>query len=318
MILPKRDEQIPAIGLGTWKLTGDVARVTVQQAVELGYRHIDCAAIYENEADVGRALEYCLRGGAVSRDELWVTSKLWNDSHRAADVCPALEHTLRDLQLEWLDLYLIHWPVAHRPGVVRPEDARGFLSLDEVPLAETWQALDACREAGLCRHIGVSNFSVRKLQSLVAETGVVPFANQVESHPYLQQKPLLEYCNANDIVLTAYSPLGSADRPDGMKQPNEPSLFSDPEVKRIAASHGVSPAAVLIAWGVQRGTVVIPKATGEAHLRDNLAAAALELPPADMRAIAALDRHFRFVDGTFWELPGGPYTVANLWDEVGA
>ncbi len=307
-------DSVPALGLGTWKLAGDDARVTVQTAIGLGYRHIDCAPIYENEPDIGRALEFSLRGGEVSREKLWVTSKLWNDSHRADDVRPALERTLHDLQLDYLDLYLMHWPVAHKPGVSRPDDGTGFLSLEDVPLGETWTAMRDRRDAGLCRHIGVANFSTSKLQSLIDETGTVPAVNQVEAHPFLQQRELLEFCEENKILLTAYSPLGSRDRPDDMKQADEPSLFDHPTVQSIAERHDVSSASVLIAWAIQRGTIVIPKASSEAHLRENLQAAELELAESEMQDLESLDRGFRYVDGTFWEMPGGPYTAANLWD----
>ncbi len=308
-------DQIPALGLGTWKLAGDEARTVVQTAIETGYRHIDCAPIYENESDIGRALEFCLRNGTVDRDDLWITSKLWNDAHRAADVRPALQATLHDLQVDCLDLYLIHWPVVHRPGVVRPDDGNGFLSLDDVPLTETWLALQECQAAGLCRNTGVSNFSVPAIQTLIDETGIVPAVNQVESHPYLAQRPLLEYCRQQQIQMTAYSPLGSVDRPDMMKRDGEPALMTDPVIVRIAERHNVSPAAVLIAWGVGRDTIVIPKSASQHHLQDNLRATDLSLTASDMQAIGALDRGYRFVDGTFWEMPGSPYTVAQLWDE---
>ncbi len=308
-------DRIPALGLGTWKLSGDEARTVVQSAIETGYRHIDCARIYENESDIGRGLEFGLRQGVVTRDDLWITSKLWNDAHRADDVRPALQSTLHDLQLDYLDLYLIHWPVVHPPGVVRPDDGHGFLSLTDVPLAETWSALQDCQSAGLCRNIGVSNLSIKKLQSLISTTGVTPAVNQVESRPLLQQRALLEFCRTHQIQLTAYSPLGSGDRPEAMKRQEEPSLLSDPVIGEIAGRHQVSAAAVLIAWAINRGTIVIPKSANPVHLRDNLQAADISLSGDDMTAIAGLDSGFRFVDGTFWEMPGSPYTVANLWDE---
>ena len=307
--------QIPVIGLGTWKTGGDDARRAVQHAIESGYRHIDCARIYENEADVGRALEFCLRNSTVGRDDLWVTSKLWNDAHAPADVKPALQSSLDDLQLDYLDLYLIHWPVAHRPGVVRPEDGNGFLSLEDLPLPDTWLALQECREQGLCHHIGVSNFSVGKLQHLIDRTGLVPSVNQVECHPFLAQRELLDYCNRQGILLTAYSPLGSGDRPDAMKHANEPSLLQHPEVVAVANEADTTPAVVLLAWAVGRGTPVIPKSANPERILENLAAGQLRLNPDQMARLDQLDRDYRYVDGTFWEMPGSPYTVAGLWDE---
>ena len=308
-------DEMPALGLGTWKSSPEDAEAAVGEALRAGYRHVDCAKIYLNEDGIGRALRSATNGGTVRRDELWITSKLWNDGHREADVRPALEATLRDLQLDHLDLYLMHWPVAHRPGVLRPEAPEDFLSLDEVPLVETWRGLEAAQRAGLCRHIGVSNFSVPKLRALREQADQAPEMNQIELHPYLQQRGQLEDARANGMALTAYSPLGSFDRPDTMKAEDEPVLLEDAAIGAIAARLDASPAQVLIRWALQRGTAVIPKTTRPERMRENLAAAALELTADDMAAIGALDRARRYIDGTFWERPGGPYTVAALWDE---
>ncbi len=307
--------RVPALGLGTWKMAGDEARIAVQTAIELGYRHIDCAWIYENESDIGRAFELCIRGGQIAREDLWVTSKLWNDSHQKQRVRPALETTLHDLRLEFLDLYLMHWPIAHQSGMARPETGDGYVSLDEVPLSETWMAMKQCQSAGLCRNIGVSNFNIIKLESLITETGIVPAVNQVELHPYLQQCELLEFCQQHEILVTAYSPLGSGDRPEAMKRKNEPSLFNDPLICQLARKHNVSSASVLIAWAVQRGTVVIPKTSTVSRMRENLAASEMKLADDEMQAITGLDRDYRYVDGKFWEIDDSPYTANTLWNE---
>ena len=291
---------LPSIGLGTWRSTpGDVG-AAVSTALELGYRHIDCAAIYGNEAEIGVALEEC----GVPREELWITSKLWNDSHAAADVKPALQKTLADLRLDYLDLYLIHWPVVQKPGVMIPESGADFVSLEDTPIAETWGAMEAIADAGLARHIGVSNFSVLKLERLLADARIPPCMNQIEMHPYLQQPEMLVFCNARDIHLTAYAPLGSENQ----------ALFDDAVVGAIAARNDCTPAQVLLAWGVQRGTSVIPKSVHRERLAENLAAGARALSDNDMTELAALDRAHRFIDGTFWVHDGGPYTLANLWD----
>lgn len=308
-------DRMPALGLGTWKMTDGLAYDAVKAAIENGYRHIDCAWIYENEADVGRALRECLDSGIVRRDELWVTSKLWNDRHRGEHVADALKETLGNLQLEYLDLYLIHWPVAQQFGIVRPEGGHQFESLESVPLVETWNSMLRCVQEGLCRNAGVSNFSQKKLAHLLEATGQSPACNQVESHPFLQQPELLEYCQGNQIAFTAYSPLGSGDRPDMMKRTDEPDLFENGTIRAIAESHELTPAQVMLAWAVNRGTIPIPKSANPERQQQNLAAASVELSEAEMQSMAALDRHHRFVDGTFWEVDGGPYTVATLWDE---
>jgi alcohol dehydrogenase (NADP+) len=300
---------LPALGVGTWRLESAAVGAVVGTALELGYRHIDAAAIYGNEAAIGAVLAPRLGSGVLAREQLWITSKLWNDCHGPDRVRPALERTLRDLGLDWLDLYLIHWPVAHRPGVLMPERAEDQLSLEQQPLADTWGAMEALVEEGLVRHIGVSNFSIAKLAALEAGARIPPAVNQVERHPWLQQNALLDHCRQRGIVLTAYAPLGSGAALDGE------SLLGDPVIGAIAADHGASAAQVLLAWGLACGTAVIPKSTHPGRLAANLAAADLRLTAAELTAIAALDRQHRFIDGSFWVLPGGPYTLARLWDE---
>jgi len=306
---------LPAVGLGTWKSQPNEVGTAVKKAVELGYRHIDCAAIYGNEAEIGAALAECFVAGLVSRDELWITSKLWNDSHGEDDVVPALKRTLADLRLDYLDLYLMHWPVAQRKGVTFPQSARDLISLTELPIAQTWSGMEQCVEQGLCKYIGVSNFSVAKLKTLDETARIAPAVNQIELHPYLQQPRMLEYCRERSIVLTAYSPLGSGDRPGGLIQNDVPELLEDPVVLQISAQRGVSPAQVLLSWAIRRGTAVIPKSVNEGRLLENLAAAEIVLNDEETDNIAALDRNMRYITGSFWALEGSGYTMENLWDD---
>ena len=306
-------DSIPALGLGTWNMTDGSAYEAVKQAIELGYRHFDCAHIYGNELDVGAGLADVLELNQVQRSDLFVTSKLWNDCHHPDDVRGALKHTLGNLHLDYVDLYLMHWPIAHQKGVAMPESAEQFRSLEEVPLAATWQAIRKCRDAGWCRHIGVANFSVSKLTALKKATGSAPEMNQVESHPLLAQNDLLEFCKQEEILMTAYSPLGSPDRPERLRQANEPALLANDQVMNIAAKHNMTPAQVLLTWAIQRGTIVIPKSTSPTRMKENLESLSLTLDAEDMGVLAAVDRQFRFIDGQFWEDIGGPYTGDSVW-----
>ncbi len=307
------NDKMPILGLGTWKAEPGEVGKAVQEAIKIGYRHIDCAAIYGNEAEIGKALEEVMQAGIVTRNQLWITSKLWNNAHARQEVPVALKKTLADLRLDYLDLYLVHWPVATRPEVVFPRKADDFLSLAERPLLDTWSGMEDCVESGLVKHIGVSNFSIKKIEEL-KHTKIKPEMNQIELHPYLQQNEMLEYCRANNVFLTAYSPLGSPDRPDVMKGPNEPSLLENPVVAKIAEAHACSTAHVLLGWAVERGTAVIPKSTNLGRLTENLAAANLKLSKQEMAELAKLERGFRYVNGEFWALEGSPYTLKELWD----
>ena len=308
-------DKMPALGLGTWKSNPGEVYKAVREAIKIGYRHIDCAMIYQNEEEIGQAFSDSLSSGEVKREELWITSKLWNNAHLKDDVRPALEKTLKDLQLGYLDLYLVHWPVALKPGIGFPTSEDDFMSLAEIPTAVTWSAMEECAKLGLAKHIGVSNFSSKKIKELLDVCDIRPEANQIELHPFLQQNEMLEYCNKENIVLTAYSPLGSTDRPPQFKAPNEPSLFENSTIVEIAENHGVSPAQVLIRWAIQRGTSVIPKSVNPGRMKQNFEAATLELTAEDMDKIAALDFHGRYIVGQFWNAPKKGYTVENLWDE---
>jgi len=306
--------KMPALGLGTWKSEPDEVYEAVRSAIEVGYRHIDCAAIYQNEEDVGRALSDAFQAGDAKREEVWVTSKLWNDSHAPEQVRPALETSLRKLRLEYLDLYLIHWPVALRHGVLLPTGPEDFLPLSEVPLEATWEAMLKVSGQGLAQAAGVSNFSQRMIERVSEATGQTPAVNQIELHPYLQQGVLVQACKDAGVVVTAYSPLGSPDSAAMMGREDDLPLLQNPTIVQIAGAHGATPGQVLIAWALARGTSVIPKSVNPGRIAKNWDARDLTLTLADMTAIAALDRHQRMVDGSFWFL-GETYSPETLWDE---
>lgn len=309
-------DEMPIVGLGTWKSAPGEVYAAVREAIRVGYRHIDCAFRYGNEAEIGAALRDAISEGLVTRQDLWITSKLWNNSHGRENVEKGLKKSLEDLGLEYLDLYLIHWPIPLPAHVVFPSSGAEFLNPEEVPLSETWEGMEAAVSAGLTRHIGVSNFSIKKLSELVAHSKIKPEVNQVELHPFLQQKELVAYCQSEGIQLTAYAPLGSADRPAFAKAPDAPVLLENPVIQSIAQERGCTPAQVLIAWSIHRGISVIPKSVSPIRLQENLAAAEVELTQADMQRIAELDQNYRFIMGQFWAIEGSPWSLQTLWDEA--
>lgn len=309
-------DQMPILGLGTWKSEPGQVYAAVREAIRIGYRHIDCAPMYGNEAEIGNALRDATRAGEVTREALWITSKLWGRSHGRGNVRAAAEVTLRDLGLEYLDLFLIHWPIPLKPGVAIPTTADEFAQPEDVPLTSTWEGMADLVAVGLSRHVGVSNFSVAKLKQLAGHGAVPVEVNQVELHPLLQQRDLVSYCQSHRIIVTAYSPLGSLDRPAFLKTADAPDLLGNPVITAISRAHSCTPAQVLIAWHVRRGISVIPKTVNAARLRENLASAEIALTTSDLEQIASLDRHYRFLDGAFWAIPGSPWTVQSLWDEA--
>lgn len=312
----KNKDSVHAIGLGTWKATGNEVKQAVKTALEIGVRHIDTAAVYGNEKEIGEALAEVFAEGEIKREDVFITSKLWNDAHRESHVIPALHDSLKNLQLDYIDQYLIHWPVAFRNGVGRPQKPDDYLSLEEVPIIETWKELEKAKDRRLVRHIGVSNFSEEKLRDLVSKATIKPEMNQVELHPLLQQEDLLKYCKSEDIFLTAYSPLGSGDRSNEMKAENEPSLLKLKEIVSIARKHNASPGQVLINWHTQRGTGVIPKSTSREHIKENFLASNIQLDEEDMKVINLLDRGYRFITGAFFEEPSKGYN--DIYDEKNA
>ncbi|ACC74087.1 aldo/keto reductase [Paraburkholderia phymatum] len=277
--------QMPVIGFGTL-ITDPATTVTAtRDAIEAGYRHFDCAERYRNEREVGGALKAGLAAGGIARDAIFVTTKLWNSNHRPERVGPALAASLERLGLDYLDLYLVHTPFAFQAGDEQdPRDADGNVIYDEgVTLLDTWRAMEELVDSGRCRAIGLSDITLAELQPLYESARIKPAAIQVEAHPYLPETGLLAYCAQNGVVFTAFAPLGHGIRPGPIE---------DPVVARVAARVGKTPAQVLLAWAVQRGTAVLTTPKTAARARENLDISAL---PSDAFAeINAIEIRQRF------------------------
>jgi diketogulonate reductase-like aldo/keto reductase len=312
---------IPTVGLGTFgsdSVSGEAVREAVLEAARVGYRHFDCASVYGNEALVGRSLEAVLRSG-VRREDLWVTSKLWNDRHGEADVVPSCEKTLRDLRLDHLDLYLVHWPFPnfHPPGcdvTSRSADAKPYVHESYL---RTWRQMERLVERGLVRHIGTSNMTIPKLELLLRDAAIRPAANEMELHPHFQQPQLLRYVLEQGIVPIGYSPIGSPGRPARDRTPDDTVDVEDPVIVGIARRLGVHPAVVCLKWGLQRGHVVIPFSVKRENYLANLRAAVTEpLSVEDMSAIARIDRNCRLIKGQVFLWREGQ-SWEDLWDVDG-
>ncbi len=309
----RNNDEMPAFGLGTWKSADGEVYNAVKTAIKSGYRHIDCAAAYGNEKEVGRALNELFEEGVVSREDVWITSKLWSNMHAKEDVLIALKQTLSDLQLEYLDLYLIHWPIAQKKEIPFVSSVEHFISLEELPNEVTWEGMENGVELGLVKHIGVSNFGPKALEQLISNSKIKPEMNQIEAHPYYQQNDMVAFCKAYNIHVTAYAPLGSGDRAAKFKAENEPKLLQDPVILDIAASKNVTAGQILISWALHRETSVIPKSVNPGRIAQNFESQAIELSETDMNKIAALDKNYRFLTGEHWVYEGSPYTLESIW-----
>ncbi|KAM0322143.1 hypothetical protein ACHAQA_009631 [Verticillium albo-atrum] len=277
---------IPAVGLGTWQSGPNEVARAVEHALRHGYRHIDAASVYDNEEEVGAGI----KASGVAREEIFLTSKLWNTHHKAEDVEEALDQSLADLGTDYVDLYLIHWPVSF----VKPAEKKLRFPIDpkddgvhviDVPASETWKAMEALVKKGKIRSIGVSNFNKERIEELLQTAEIKPAVNQIEAHPYLQQPDLLEWSKKQDILITAYSPSGN-------NIYNLPKAIDDAEVAAIAKEVGRQPAQVLIQWAVQRGTVVLPKSVTPSRIEENFQD--FELSAAAIERINALDKNHRY------------------------
>jgi diketogulonate reductase-like aldo/keto reductase len=321
-LAPKRKlytgAEMPAIGLGTFgsdRFTGAEISAAVIEAASVGYRHFDCASVYGNENLIGQSLRSIQEAG-VKREDLWVTSKLWNDKHGEADVIASCKKSLADLQLDYVDLYLVHWPFPnfHAPGcdvTSRSADAKPYIHDN---FMKTWREMEKLVEMGLVKHIGTSNMTVAKLKLVLRDAKIKPACNKMELHPHFQQPELFKFCVDNGIGPIGFCPIGSPTRPDRDKTDTDTVDIEDPVIISIAKRLGVHPAVVCVKWAAQRGQIPIPFSVYRNEFLGNLASIIVDpLTDDEMQAIASIDRNCRLIKGQVF-LWKENQTWEDLWD----
>ncbi|XP_067015252.1 1,5-anhydro-D-fructose reductase [Anabrus simplex] len=280
----------PVLGLGTYQ--AKETRQAVKYAVDAGYRHFDGAAVYENEAEVGAGIRDKIEEGVIKREDVFITSKLWCTCLRPDLVVPALKDSLARFCLDYLDLYLVHWPFSMKEGtgtwIPRQED--GSVAQSTADYLDTWKQMEECVKLGLTRSIGVSNFNNNQLQRLLDVCTIKPVTNQVECHPFLNQKELIAFCRARDVVVTAYSPLANPSKQDAVGAPR---LLDDPKLKSLAEKHNKTVAQVILRYLIQIGTLAIPKSANKSRIEENIQVFDFSLSDDEMAFMDSLDNNTR-------------------------
>jgi alcohol dehydrogenase (NADP+) len=320
--VPKRKlhtgAKMPAIGIGTFgsdRFSGEDIAEAVKGAISVGYRHIDCAAVYGNEHLIGKSFQEAMHAG-IKREELWITSKIWNDMHGDGDILLSCAKTLKDLQLEYLDLYLVHWPFPnfHAPGVdvdSRDPHARPYIHEEYM---KVWRQMERLVEMGLVKHIGTSNMTIPKMKLLLRDAKIKPACNEMELHPHFQQPEFFKFVMDNGIVPIGFCPIGSPTRPDRDKTETDTVDIQDPVILKIAKRLNVHPAVVCVKWAVQHGQIPIPFSIHRNEYLSNLMCSVVDpLTEEEMKEIAGIDKNCRLIKGQvfLWQ---GAKDWQDLWD----
>ncbi len=312
-------DKIPVIGLGTFgsdTYSNDEVAQAVKFAIKNSYRHIDCASVYGNEKEIGRVIYELISEGTVKREELWITSKVWNDMHGEGDLIASCKQTLSDLQLDYLNLYLVHWPFPnyHAPGCdvsSRNPDSKPY---NHENYMVAWQQMEQLVEMGLVRNIGSSNMTIPKMKFLLRDAKIKPAVNEMEIHPHFQQTELYQFMLENNVQPIGYSPIGSPGRPERDKTTDDTVDIEDPVIVEIAKRLNVHPAVVCIKWGVQRGHIVIPFSVKPNKIKSNLEAVLNDpILPEEMERITKIDKNCRLIKGQVF-LWVSAESWQDLWD----
>ncbi|XP_046373287.2 1,5-anhydro-D-fructose reductase-like [Haliotis rufescens] len=288
-------DQIPAVGCGTWTVweaAPGAVRDAIKAAIAEGYRHVDCAWVYGNEQEVGEAIQDKIKDGTVARSDLFVTTKLWDTAHRRGAVTEQLKKALARLSLDYVDLYLIHWPTSFKEGDIDfPKDDNDKHIFEFHDIQDTWKGMEDAKDAGLTKNIGISNFNSKQVQRVIDGARIKPCNIQIEVNPLFSNARLIDFCRERGLTVTAYAPFGSPNRP--WKKSDDPVLFEQPILKDIAAAKGKSPAQVCLRFLLQRGLVVIPKSVTPSRLKENFQLYDFELSEAEMKQMFSLNRDHR-------------------------
>jgi alcohol dehydrogenase (NADP+) len=310
--------KMPAVGIGTFgsdRFSAEDIAEAVKGAISVGYRHVDCAAVYGNEHLIGKSLQEVMQTG-IKREELWITSKIWNDMHGDGEILLSCAKTLKDLKLDYLDLYLVHWPYPnfHAPGVgvdSRDPHARPYIHEE---FMKVWRQMERLVEMGLVKHIGTSNMTIAKMKLLLQDAKIKPACNEMELHPHFQQPEFFKFVMDNGIVPIGFCPIGSPTRPDRDKTETDTVDIQDPVILKIAKRLNVHPAVVCVKWAVQRGQIPIPFSIHRNEYLSNLMCSVVDpLTEEEMKEIAGIDKNCRLIKGQvfLWE---GAKDWQDLWD----